>query len=103
MEVIEIISHFINRDNNVLSVEFRLNTDSPSELRSDVIEYEHFVDFGYDSIGQDVLDVEYEDDEDEDMWLEDIDDEYIDEDILIQFLNEYYVVFPKKLPEAESE
>jgi hypothetical protein len=88
MEVIEIISHFINRDNNVLSVEFRLNTDSSSELRS---------------IGQDVLDVEYEDDEDEDTWLEDIDNEYIDEDILIQFLNEYYVVFPKKLPDAESE
>jgi hypothetical protein len=49
------------------------------------------------------LDVEYEDDEDEDMWLGDIGDEYMDEDILIQFLNEYYVVFPKKLPEAESE
>ena len=71
MEVIEIISHFINRDNNVLSVEFRLNTDSPSELRSDVIEYEHIVDFGYDSIEQDVLDVEYEDDEDEDDEDED--------------------------------
>jgi hypothetical protein len=37
------------------------------------------------------------------MWLGDIGDEYMDEDILIQFLNEYYVVFPKKLPEAESE
>jgi hypothetical protein len=36
-------------------VEFRLNTDSPSELRSDVIEYEHIVDFGYDSIEQDVF------------------------------------------------
>ena len=46
---------------------------------------------------------ESEDDEDEDMWLGDIGDEYMDEDILIQFLNEYYVVFPKKLPEAESE
>jgi hypothetical protein len=30
-------------------------------------------------------------------------DEYMDEDTLIQFLNEYYVVFPEKLPEAESE
>jgi len=27
----------------------------------------------------------------------------MDEDTLIQFLNEYYVVFPDKLPEAESE
>ena len=50
-----------------------------------------------------VEEYEYEDDEDEDMWLGDIGDEYMDEDILIQFLNEYYVVFPKKLPEAESE
>jgi hypothetical protein len=103
MEVIEIISHFINRDNNMLSVEFRLNTDLPSEVRSDVIEYEHIVDFGFDSIEQDVLDIEYEDDEDEDIWLDDMNDEYMDEDTLIQFLNEYYVVFPEKLPEAESE
>lgn len=103
MEVIEIISHFINRDNNMLSVEFRLNTDGPSEIRADVIEYEHVVDFGFDGLEIDVFEVEYEDDEDEDLWIENMDDEYMDEDTLIQFLNEYYVVFPDKLPEAESE
>mgnify|MGYP000636736329 CR=1 FL=1 len=56
-----------------------------------------------DSDSMNMGDMGLEDDEDEDMWLGDIGDEYMDEDILIQFLNEYYVVFPKKLPDAESE
>ena len=36
-----------------------------------------------------------------DEW-EDDDYEYVDEDKLISFLNEYYVVFPKKMPRWDS-
>jgi len=40
--------------------------------------------------------------DDEDEWEEDVDVDYInDEDNLISFLNEYYVVYPKKIPKAE--
>ena len=42
-------------------------------------------------------------DEDEDEWDDDDDDfDYIqNEDTLTAFLNEYYIVYPKKLPKSE--
>ena len=40
--------------------------------------------------------------DDDEEWDEDEDVDYInDEDNLISFLNEYYVVYPKKIPKAE--
>ena len=30
-------------------------------------------------------------------------DEYLDEDELISFLNEYYIVYPKKLPKGQMK
>lgn len=101
MEVIEIDSHFINRDSNMLSVEFRTTADLPNQVRVDVIEYEYVVDFGYGSpFENDYFEQEYEDDVEWDF--EDEDEEYMDEETLIAFLNEYYVVFPENLPSAET-
>lgn len=101
MEVIEIDSHFINRDSNMLSVEFRTTADLPNQVRVDVIEYEYVVDFGYGSpFENDYFEEEYEDDVEWDF--EDEDEEYMDEETLIAFLNEYYVVFPENLPSAET-
>jgi len=101
MEVIEIDSHFINRDSNMLSVEFRTTADLPNQVRVDVIEYEYVVDFGYGSpFENDYFEQEYEDDIEWDF--EDEDEEYMDEETLIAFLNEYYVVFPENLPSAET-
>lgn len=101
MEVIEIDSHFINRDSNMLSVEFRTTADLPNQVRVDVIEYEYVVDFGYGSpFENDYFEQEYEDDIEWDF--EDEDEEYMDEDTLIVFLNEYYIVFPENLPSAET-
>jgi hypothetical protein len=100
MEVIEIDSHFINKDSNMLSVDFRTNADLPNQIRTDVIEYEYVTDFGYgEPIGDTFLD-EFEDEEDE--WDFEDDDVYMDEETLLSFLNEYYVVFPERLPEAET-
>ena len=48
----------------------------------------------------DIFESILEDDDEE--WDEDEDVDYInDEDNLISFLNEYYVVYPKKIPKAE--
>lgn len=99
MEVIEIVSHFVNRDSNVLRVEFRCMGDEFDEIRTDVIEYTYVEEFGYDSsLDYDEFFDEYEEDE----WdYNDDDEEFMDEETLLSFLNEYYVVYPK-LPDAEQ-
>lgn len=99
MEVVEIISNFINKDNNVVEVEFRMRGDSEDTVRIDTIEFEFLQDFGY---GENFLsfDLFEDDDEDWDLGFED-EEFFIDEDDLISFLNEYYLVYEDKLPGAE--
>ena len=100
MEVIEIISNFINKDNNVVEVEFRMRGDSEDTVRIDTIEFEYLQDFGY---GGSFLTTDIFDDIDEewDLGFEDEEEFFIDEDDLILFLNEYYLVYEDKLPSAE--
>ena len=99
MEVVEIISNFINKDNNVVEVEFRMRGDNEDTVRIDTIEFEYLQDFGY---GENFLsfDLFEDDDEDWDLGFED-EEFFIDEDDLISFLNEYYLVYEDKLPGAE--
>ena len=47
MEVVEIISNYINKDNNVVEVEFRIIGDNEDMVRTDTIEFEFLNDFGY--------------------------------------------------------
>lgn len=83
-----------------MEVSFRLNTDSEDEMRSDVINLDESKEYGYTIIEEnlDFFDLsDYEEDE-----FDDIEDfQSIDEDTLIQFLNEYYIVNPDKLPKTE--
>jgi len=101
MEVVEIISNFINKDNNVIEVEFRMRGDGEDTIRVDTIEFEYLNDFGY---GVNFLTTDIFDDVDDDwdLGFDDDDDEFfIDEYDLILFLNEYYLVYEDKLPGAE--
>ena len=99
MEVVEIVSHYIDKTQNLINVEFRLLEDEDDMIREDIVEYSYFEEFGFDNskdfnIFDDILD-------EEDEWGSD-DYEYIEnEDSLITFLNEYYVVYPEKLPKPE--
>lgn len=97
MEVIEIVGHYIDKNQNLINVEFRLMGDEDDIIREDLIEYNFFEEFGFDNsknfdIFEEVLD-------EEDEWGDDEYD-YINEENLISFLNEYYIVYPKKLPKA---
>lgn len=95
MEVVEILSHFVDKNKNLISVEFRLSVDDEDMVREDMIEYNYYEEFGYDE--KSVFDL-FEELDDTDDW-EDDEYEYIaNEDSIISFLNEYYVVYPKKLP-----
>ena len=98
MEISEIVSYYIHENTRRLDVSFRLINDSEDEVRNDIISIEEAEDFGYDLIqeGFDLFN------EDEDEEIDDFDDfETIDEEILISYLNEYYIVNPKKLPKPE--
>lgn len=100
MEVIEIISSYINKESNILRVEFKMIGDEG--VRQDVIEFEYIKDFGY--YEEDLMDFFESIDEVDDEWEDwDIneDEVYIDDETLISFLNEYYIVFPDKIPDEE--
>lgn len=99
MEVIDILSHYIDKTQNLIIVEFRMMGDDDEVVREDFIEYSYFEEFGFDKnknfeIFESLI-------EESDEW-EDEDVDYIsDESSLINFLNEYYVVYPKKIPKPE--
>ncbi len=98
MEINEIISYYIQDNTRRLEVSFRLINDDEDEVRNDIISIEDAESFGYNLIqeGFDIFD-----DEDEEEF-DDFDDfETIDEEVLITYLNEYYIVNPKRLPKTE--
>jgi hypothetical protein len=99
MEVVDVYSHHIDKTQNLITVEFKVLGDDDDMVREDFIEYSFFEEFGYDhqkdmSIFESVL-------EEEDEWYDDNYSYIEDEDKLISFLNEYYIVYPNKLPKAQ--
>jgi hypothetical protein len=99
MEVVEIINYYINKDNNVIEVEFRFMTDSEEIVREDVIEYSYLGEFGYSTETLHEEGGNWDDGWDDDFTDEN--EEFIDEDDLVSFLNEYYVVHSDKIPQAD--
>ena len=100
MEIVDILSNYIYEDTKRMEVSFRLNTDSEDEMRSDVINLDESKEYGY-RIVEENLDFFDLSDYDEDEFEDQEDFQSVDEDTLIQFLNEYYIVNPDKLPKPE--
>jgi hypothetical protein len=101
MEVQELIFYYLHEDTRTLEVNFRLTIDSEEEFRSDIIDLTETDNFGYNVIMDDLEilnDYLDEDIIDEDEWG---DVDMIDEENLISFLNEYYIVNPNKLPKSQ--
>lgn len=93
MEIIQLVSFHLNYFSNVLEVSFRMNMDPEDEIRYDKIYFDEIKDFGFNFIPEsqdDELNIDFYDEDDR-----------IDEDEILTFLNEYYVVFPDKLPKTE--
>jgi hypothetical protein len=97
MEIQELISYYVYNETKGVEVSFRLTTDSEDEVRNDLIDLSETTEFGYNLIDDNLDFFEFDEDLDEDFE----DFQTIDEDVLISFLNEYYIVNPKKLPKAE--
>lgn len=99
MEIKELRSFFVNPSTETLNVEFNLETDRDDEIRIAEIPLSEASEFGYDFSSEELDLMEEFDEEDYDYSDEEIN--VIDEGDIISFLNEYYVVNPKKLPKTE--
>lgn len=100
MEIVEIITFHLNNLEEVLEVSFRTNSDSEDVSRETKIPFTEITDFGYKFHSD--SDDEFEDEEEDDYFEEFEDDDlFVDENEILSFLNEYYVLFPDKLPKAE--
>ncbi len=101
MEIVEIITHYIDKTKNVINVEFRVLGDDEDTFREDLIEYSFFEEFGFDDQKNfEILDSLVDEDE-KDEWFDENFNYIENEDDLILFLNEYYVVYPNKLPKIQ--
>ena len=96
MEIVEIISYFINHSTDTIDVRFRFNNDEEDEIRVDVIDLKESDDFGYTLIVED-FDLFMDDEDEDDNLLED----NVDEIELLSFLNEYYLIYPEKIPQKD--
>jgi hypothetical protein len=99
MEIVEVISFHLDRLNDVLEVSFRTNLDSEDLCREAKIPFYDISDFGYNFFEEIEDEIIIEEDEE---YFDDFDDDlFIDENEILSFLNEYYVLFIDKLPKPE--
>jgi hypothetical protein len=98
MEIRELVSYYVYEDTKRIEVTFRLTLDSEDEVRNDIINLEEAEDFGYNLIENNNDFFQFDDEDGEDEFDDFVD---VDEDSLISFLNEYYIVNPDKLPKTE--
>jgi len=98
MEIRELVSYYLYEDTKRIEVEFRLSLDSEDEVRNDIINLEEAEDFGYNLIENNNDFFQFDDEDGEEEFDDFVD---VDEDSLISFLNEYYIVNPDKLPKTE--
>lgn len=96
MEIKEIVSYFVNSRSNILEVLFRTIEDEDDVMRTDIIDYGIVESYGFDLVTESF---DFFDDDDDIVSEEDKVE--LDEEELITFLNEYYIVNPKSLPDSE--
>ena len=99
MEIKEIISYYLNGDTNIIEVSFRTIDDEEDVLRNDTIDYTIVEEYGFDLVTES-FDF-FGDDEDFEGSIFEEETIELDEDELLTFLNEYYMINPTQLPKSE--
>jgi hypothetical protein len=100
MEIKELESFYINETSQTLEVTFRIHSDNEDEIRTDQIDLEESKTFGY-ILTQNKSDNFYEEEEEEEDYFDEFFDEDFEEEEIISFLNEYYLIYPKRLPDTQ--
>ena len=103
MEIKELVSYYINDTNQTLDISFRLLEDSEDEIRNSQISLDEIKKYGYSFLenNNDILKDMFDEDDYEDFDEDDFFEDSIDENEIVSFLNEYYIINPKNLPESE--
>lgn len=102
MEIKELVGYYVNDTSQTLDVTFRLISDNEDTIRTDQIDLDEAESFGLnlEDNNSDLFDSD-----DDDYFAEMIrsyeSDFEVDEDEVISFLNEFYMVNPKRLPKPE--
>lgn len=101
MTIKEIVSFYINESTEMIDVTFKTSNDQDDEVRVDQIHLDEVNKFGYDFSNKMQKNL-FEEDEDEDFDIFSDDDDLngVDEEELISFLGEYYLLFPDRLPDT---
>lgn len=97
MEIKEIVTYYIDDSSQTLDVTFRTISDSDDEIRNDQIEIHEVSELAYDFILNEIIEFD-EDGEDDIVYHDELN---IYEDDIISFLNEYYIIYPDRLPKSE--
>lgn len=101
MEIKELVSYYLNDLSKTLDVTFRTTLDGEDEIREDKINFDEITNFGYDFVSDTtdnyraLLDEDYEDNDYEEDKI------FVDDQEVTSFLNEYYLIYPTKLPDSE--
>jgi hypothetical protein len=98
MEIKEIVSYSVLPNANTLEVAFRTIDDSDEEIRNIELEYDIVGEYGY-QLETETFDIFLMDDDD-DFQIEKEESLELDQDELISFLNEYFMINPDKVPTA---
>ena len=100
MEIKDLESFYINESSQTLDVTFRILSDNDDEIRADQIDLSETKTFGYNFLKNDTDDL-WDDDDDED-YFDTYGEEFdMDEEEIISFLNEYYLIYPNRLPNTQ--
>ena len=99
MEIKEIISYYLNGDTDIIEVSFITIDDEEDVLRNDTIDYTIVEEYGFDLVTESFDFFGDDDDFEENVFEKETIE--LDEDELIVFLNEYYLINPSQLPKSE--
>ena len=102
MEIKELVGYYVNDTSQTLDVTFRLITDNEDTIRTDQIDLDEAESFGLNFGINNNDSFESDDDDYLDEMIRNYEiDLEVDEDEVVSFLNEYYMVNPKRLPKPE--
>ena len=99
MEIKELESFYINEASQTLDVTFRIHLDNEDEIRTDQIDLSETETFGYNLSNHSSPDF-FDDEEYEDIFDDD-DNTELDEEEIISFLNEYYLIYQDRVPDTQ--
>ena len=93
MEIKEIVSYTVLPSANILEVTFRTIDDTDDHIRNVEIEYNEVANYGFEL---ETESIDFFFDDDDDFEKEESESVELDEEELVTFLNEYFLLNPEK-------